>query len=133
MKKGVIYMQVNNNCQPNYQPNFKKVTIMKRLQNAMDSNAINGKRRKFLDEFIKTYKDSKVTIIMDKADQYGKRLDAQIYYGKPATKEGDETFRMYEENIWSYTFGIRPENFFEKVGKYIDRIEIKYELPRSSK
>ena len=122
-------MQIENN----YQPNFKGVIIMKSLKNAMERGSVKNKRMAAISAFKTKYEKSPVNIILGKADQYGNRIDAQVFYGKPTSKTGEETYRYYTEDTLRYYLGFSPKKFLEKIGNKVDALEAEFHVGKYAK
>ena len=116
-------MQVTNYYCVNYQPNFRSITIMKPLREAIEKGAISTKRKLQINKFINKYKNSEVTVILDKADEFGDRLDAQVFYGNPRSNWQKETFGWFCERKLSNLFGISPKKFLKFIGRKVKSIE----------
>ncbi len=123
-------MQVNTNYsvdyQPNYQPNFRGVKILRALKNDIEKGLVTAKRKLEIDKFVKKYKDSKVTVLLDKADEVGDRLDAQVWISNPKDADNEtlrETFRWFGENKLSNLFGFSPKAFLKAVGEKVKGLE----------
>lgn len=123
-------MQVNTNYsvdyQPNYQPNFRGVKILRALKNDIEKGLVTAKRKLEIDKFVKKYKDSKVNVLLDKADEFGDRLDAQVWIANPKDENNEtyrETFRWFGENKLSNLFGFSPKAFLKSVGEKVKGLE----------
>lgn len=123
-------MQVNTNYsvdyQPNYQPNFRGVKILRALKNDIEKGLVTAKRKLEIDRFVKKYKDSKVTVLLDKADEVGDRLDAQVWISNPKDADNEtlrETFHWFGESKLSNLFGLSPKAFLKSVGTRIKSLE----------
>ena len=123
-------MEITNN----YQPNFKGVKYTSRLKKAILAGTLNQKTvLKQIENFKKHYDVSPVTAIVGLADGVGKRLDAQVFYGKPGTEMHDRTFAYMTEGFWKHTLGFSPKGFFNKVALKMESIEETYRIGRYAK
>lgn len=119
-------MQVNTNYNVNYQPNFRGVKILQALRNDIEKGFVTAKRKLEIDKFVKKYKDSEVTVLLDKADEVGDRLDAQVWISNPKDTNNEtcrETFHWFGENKLSNLFGFSPKTFLKAVGKKVKGLE----------
>lgn len=123
-------MQVNNN---NYQPNFKSVKLAFSLKKAIAEGRIKDKSIKQIKEFESKYAKTPITVILDKADCQTNRLDAQVYYGEPATVIGDRSFEYRSENPLTYFLGFGHKSFLNKIGQKVELLEESFQVGRYAK
>ena len=124
-------MQIANNYQANYQPKFGKIEIMKPLKNAIKNGEVNQKRLSYINKFTEKYADSKVTVLLDKTDLVGDRLDAQIFYGKLGEDVYSKTYEWLAEKKYLNLFGLGSKEFFCRLSRKVHHIEKNF-VPKNS-
>lgn len=111
-------MQVSND----YQPSFKAASFTPRALNAMSKRMPSGTFIQIQEKLDRMYKTSPLDIVIDTTMAESQRLCAKIKQNKLNLSK-QILPQYFEESIISSIF-CKPEKYFEKLCKEIDKQEI---------